>query len=304
MSEPTQGEGGNVETGTGYGGGGVGGGGMGTGGGGGTGGEAGGGGGGGGVGGGIILGGNVPNPQPPPPPIVDFTYTLLCQMAMRFVDTTLNGPVRLRWDFGDGSAYAYCDGGETVLHQFMAEDDYTVTLRAMGSTIVEVSKVVTITNVPKTADYNYYVGGYRLWVEWAGNFEATPDIVYDWGDGTTTTGSVDTMHEYAATGTYTVTVTCQGRSQDYAITIDTGLILEWQDNSSDETEFRIYRSVTGTSWTLVKTVAAGTTSATLTLAGDGVDTSELAYYKVVAYNAGGESSDSNIVRCQCAGSGL
>ncbi len=63
--------------------------------------------------------------------------------------------------------------------------------------------------------------------------------------------------------------------------------LSWTDNSSDETGFRIQRSLTtGTGFTQIDTVAAGVTTYNDT----GLDASTTYYYKVAAYNAGGDSA--------------
>ena len=70
------------------------------------------------------------------------------------------------------------------------------------------------------------------------------------------------------------------------------ITLTWQDNSTNETGFRIYRSSDGVSFTLQTTVGSNNnaytdmTSAPLTLY----------YYYVVGYNGGGEGTKSNTVQ--------
>ena len=66
--------------------------------------------------------------------------------------------------------------------------------------------------------------------------------------------------------------------------------LTWTDNASDETGFKIYNSRDGSNWTLVGTVGANVTSVDNT----GLKKNQTYYYKVRAYNAVGDSIDSNV----------
>jgi len=73
----------------------------------------------------------------------------------------------------------------------------------------------------------------------------------------------------------------------------TSVILTWQDNSSDETGFAIYRKdgING-SYTEIKTVSSNATTYTASLPNSCVDY----YFLVRAYNSYGESTDSNEVK--------
>jgi hypothetical protein len=65
--------------------------------------------------------------------------------------------------------------------------------------------------------------------------------------------------------------------------------LTWRDNSSDETGFKIERSTNGTSFTQIATVGADVT----TYSNTGLSSGTRYYYRVRAYNAGGNSAYSN-----------
>ncbi|MCC7509855.1 MAG: right-handed parallel beta-helix repeat-containing protein [Planctomycetes bacterium] len=78
----------------------------------------------------------------------------------------------------------------------------------------------------------------------------------------------------------------------YTGTVD----LSWQDNSSNETGFRIERRPSGGVFTTLATVAADVTSHSDTTA-----TSGTWIYRVIAYNAGGDSSPSNQVSVTVGG---
>lgn len=75
--------------------------------------------------------------------------------------------------------------------------------------------------------------------------------------------------------------------------LQSGVLLTWTDNSSNETEFSIYRRLAGaTAWTLISgNLGANTTSYTDTSAVSGSSYE----YRVIACNITGCSSDSNIV---------
>ena len=77
----------------------------------------------------------------------------------------------------------------------------------------------------------------------------------------------------------------------------TRINLAWTDNSNNESGFKIERSKNGTSgWTRIATVGANVT--TYSDAGLSCDTTY--YYRVLAYNAGGDSSYSNTANATTA----
>lgn len=66
--------------------------------------------------------------------------------------------------------------------------------------------------------------------------------------------------------------------------------LSWTDNSTDETGFKIYSSRDGNTWTLLGTVGADVT----TVDNTGLRRNASYFYKVEAYDAVGDSADSNV----------
>jgi hypothetical protein len=66
--------------------------------------------------------------------------------------------------------------------------------------------------------------------------------------------------------------------------------LAWTDTSSNETGFRIQRSLNSSTWSTLATVAANTTSYADTSPTPGT----LYYYRVIAYNSAGDSPPSNV----------
>ena len=67
--------------------------------------------------------------------------------------------------------------------------------------------------------------------------------------------------------------------------------LTWTDNSPNETGFHIFRSTNGTTFTQVGTVGSGVTGFPDT----GLQRNTKYYYRVRAFDANGESADSNTI---------
>jgi acid phosphatase type 7 len=71
----------------------------------------------------------------------------------------------------------------------------------------------------------------------------------------------------------------------------TQINLSWTDNSNNETGFKVERSSNGTTFTQISTLGVNVT----TYASTGLSTSTKYYYRVGAYNSGGDSKYSNTV---------
>ncbi|ABN56842.1 MAG: PKD domain-containing protein [Methanoculleus marisnigri] len=129
------------------------------------------------------------------------------------------------WDFGDGAT----GEGETASHAYAAAGTYTVTLVATlddGNTC-QATTDVTVTAPPEPCSCSASITT-------SGNsFHGEADIQgdcsvtgwsWDFGDGTTGSGQ-DVTHDYAAEGTYTVTLTvtlddgntCQATTQAFVV---------------------------------------------------------------------------------------
>jgi len=111
------------------------------------------------------------------------------------------------WDFGDGTM----GSGAVDTHTYPAVGSYTATVTATnGTNTASATTVVAITDVPiegLTAENDgpTLLGGTT---SFTATITAGSNVVYTWnfGDGITMTGQV-VGHVYAATGTYTATVT-------------------------------------------------------------------------------------------------
>ncbi len=77
------------------------------------------------------------------------------------------------------------------------------------------------------------------------------------------------------------------------------LRVEWQDNSNDETGFRVERKIGENQFAVVNTTGANVTSTKV----GGLETSAVQTFRVIAFNAGGDSSPSNEASGVTPGSG-
>jgi PKD repeat protein len=158
-------------------------------------------------------------------------------------------------------------------------------------------------------------GNAPLMVQFSSTGSFDPDgtsISYAWvfGDGGTSS-EVNPSHTYTTKGSYTavLTVTDPDNLTDtatVAITVtappnapsnltasavsDSQINLAWADNASDETGFRIERSLDGSTWGAIATVSANVT----TYSNTGLPASKMFYYQVRAINGSGDSAPSNV----------
>lgn len=125
--------------------------------------------------------------------------------------------VEYRWDFGDGSQVK----GARVSHTFNQAGTYPVTLTVTDNGGLSDSKTINVTieasstpsNMPPSALINGpATGGVGQALTFIGSGSTDQDgqllgFTWDMGDGSNPFTSVDVTHSYAASGTYTVSLT-------------------------------------------------------------------------------------------------
>jgi PKD repeat protein len=227
---------------------------------------------------------NPPVPKPAPPTAF-FDYVGLSNRKIQFVNQTLGNFKSIAWDFGDGQKSSQFNPE----HIYASSGNYEVRLTASNSGGFDVhTKYVEVLEPAPVVSFDFAVGGFTIYTT---NNSTTQNWVWDFGDGTSSTDQ-NPNHVYTDVGTYIVTLTSGALTIQKTIKIDVEISLSWTDNSSNEDGFRIEHSLDGsTGWTTVNTVGAGITTYGVTLANDGIDSSVLNYFRVYAYNAGGDSAN-------------
>jgi PKD repeat protein len=114
-------------------------------------------------------------------------------------------PISFSWDFGDGATAT----GAAASHDYTTSGSYTITLVAddgHGGTVT-LQHAVTVNAVP-TGDFTVVATGLHVDLVATGLDTDGDTLVYTWdfGDGTAAAGAV-TAHDYAAAGSYTITLT-------------------------------------------------------------------------------------------------
>lgn len=240
---------------------------------------------------------NVYNP-PIALPIASFTYRVYAGGLVAFTNTSLNNPTIFLWNFGDGSTST----AKNPFHLYTSAGTKTITLTVQNSGGTNSSsQSINITILAEAANYTYVASGLKVF------FTDTSTVLggtflWDFGDGSTSTEQNPT-HTFSIAGDYIVTLTVNGtyvKEQTVSVVAGIDVLLQWDDNSDNETGFKIEHSLNGDSWTQIKTVGAGVTSYLVTIA-DGVDGSVLNYFRVRAYNADGDSAYTNTISKQCSG---
>jgi PKD repeat protein len=121
-------------------------------------------------------------------------------------DSTVN----YRWDFGDGNSSAL----ETPTHDYSDSGTYTVVLTATNAAGSDVATdTVNIYSAPSVTFTTSTPGWLGESTDFTATVTTTPmgdssvNLTWDFGDGTVRTGSTNTSHTYADSGTYTVILT-------------------------------------------------------------------------------------------------
>jgi len=230
--------------------------------------------------------------------VANFTYLVYANGLVGFRSTSLGLIAAYSWTFGDGQTGAQ----STVLHQYIGTGTFPVKLtvaNAGGSSSKTLSVVIPAVPIATTVDFTFVTGA--LGVQFTDVSTKAGTRNWDFGDGTT---SIDASpyKTYDTPGIYTATLTISGTPKSYQVSVDYGIILNWQDNSDDETGFKIERSPDGIgSWALIATVGAGVTTLTVTKNLHGIDPAEENHFRVLAYNGAGDSGPTNIVETLCEG---
>jgi PKD repeat protein len=123
-----------------------------------------------------------------------------------------NDSFSILWNFGDGGA---ATGSLTPSHAFGDNGVYNVTLTVTdtGSLASTDNVLITVNNVaPNVNAGSDFTGHLNAAIQFNGSFTDpgtldTHTIVWDFGDGTTASGSLIPNHSYTASGEYTVTLT-------------------------------------------------------------------------------------------------
>ncbi len=124
--------------------------------------------------------------------------------------------VSYSWNFGDGTSHT----GVVAWHRFAAPGTYLVTLTVQdnGGVSDSTSQAIQVgaTNLPPTAAFTYSPAspGVAEWVRFDGTGSSDPDGTitgYTWsfGDGAPPVGGSVVYHQFAAPGSYLVTLTVQ-----------------------------------------------------------------------------------------------
>lgn len=145
-------------------------------------------------------------------PDVDFAVSDGCvgvEVALPNTSTILGGETieSYLWDFGDGSGSTQV----TATHTYGAPGTYDVTLKAISANGCEdeITKPITITAKPIT-DFSFEGtcnGNVVSFVNESSVTDGNLNYTWDFGDGSTMSNGVNSIHEYANQGRYNVTLT-------------------------------------------------------------------------------------------------
>lgn len=234
----------------------------------------------------------------PPSPVANFVYGVNNTLQVTFNNLSLNA-IKFEWNFGDGTS----SGTRSPIHFYNTVGVYFVTLTAFnsaGKTTTFTSKITLaepVAPVVPSVDFTYAIGGSTVFFQDASVI--TEENIPEWsfGDGTTST-EVNPSHEYQANGTYQVILRRGELSETKSITIASQIVLVCDDTAG----------VTGYKWEVSSNGVDGWTEIAdtpLRAVGiseelHGVDSTELNYFRVIAYNGAGDSlNPSSVASVRC-----
>jgi PKD repeat protein len=226
-------------------------------------------------------------------PVASFTYVLQPGRKVKFTSTSLYA-TSYSWSFGDGTTSTE----KHPIRVYSADGLKTVRHYAQNSAGRDISTQYINVTETTTLDFSHVTGGLTVFLTLDSNIEGTP--LWEFGDGAVST-QINPVHTYATAGTKTVRVTMGTLSVTHQVEVEAltlgenYITLEWQDNSDDESWFKIYHSTDGVNFNLIDQVGANTTTANITLSDHGVDPYVTNYFKVLAHNSNGSSDYTNTV---------
>jgi predicted phage tail protein len=193
-------------------------------------------------------------------------------------------------------------GGDSVYSSTTQNTTLTVAPTGLTASAVSSSQInLTWSNVAGETGYliERSPNGSSSWTQIAttaanvttySNTGLNPSMTYYYRVRATNAGG-NSAYSNSASATTQASVPNAPSNLTYTILSNTSVRLNWLDNSTNETGFKIERSTNGTSWSQIATVGANVTTYTNT----GLNKSRTYYYRVRAYNAVGNSPYSNTV---------
>lgn len=229
------------------------------------------------------------------PPTARYSFVTYGLYNVLFVNESLGNTESLQWDFGDGNTSTEYN----PMHSYSGAGTFDVSLvvRNEGGEDYHWETIVTVNPAPIVA-FDFAIGGYAVYLT---NTSNTAEYLWDFGDGNTSTAR-DPKHLYAGTGDYVITLTSEGVKVEKTVKIDVEILLTWDDNADDEDGFKIERSPDGsTGWVEIADITnPNIESYGVTKAKDGIDSAEMNFFRVYAYNGAGDSGYSNISSVRCS----
>lgn len=229
------------------------------------------------------------------PPTSMFSFVVYGEHTALFVNESLGNVESVLWDFGDGETSTEYD----PIHQYAGAGTYDVMLTVVNEGGEDYYHKTVITEDPAPeVDFNFAIGGYSVYLT---NLSNTAEYFWDFGDGTTSTAR-NPKHLYAGTGDYVITLKSSGVTVQKTIKIDVEILLTWVDVSSDEDGFKIEWSPDGsTGWIEIADIEnPDVESYGVTKAKNGIDSAEMNFFRVLAYNGSGDSGYSNVSNVRCS----
>lgn len=240
--------------------------------------------------------------EPAPAAVPGFSYTVKAGNRVDFLNTSLNA-IRYDWTFysESGLSIQYRSEQQDLIRFFPESSEtktYRVVLRAYNKDgdFEEIEINVVVQDLDPVCDFTYIISGTTVrFTDISTNIDSGNNF-WSFGD-LSISEEFNPHHTYNGNGVYNVTLTRGSFSKTKLITIDAEVVLEC-DAVSGATGYKWERSANGVDF-WEEFADTGTESLGVTEAVHGIDSTVLNYFRVKAYNGGGESGYSNITNVRC-----
>lgn len=143
-------------------------------------------------------------------PASAFTYNNAANALVVTFTSTSTSATSYYWQFGDGTTST----DAAPVHTYPTAAKYTVTLKVNSAAGYATTSSQVVSAIPGAVSNFNVAAAFELGVTFSNTSTTVASVVWDFGDGSTTSTTISPQHRYATAGTYNVKLTVTGLGGD------------------------------------------------------------------------------------------